>query len=226
MFNNSPITPAYPAFPSKSTVLPMPILHAPVVSQIIGGMIGPTLEARRERESGEPLTPVPHQHHLDAGNGHLGNEQKSAMGVMYEDIRDMIVISIGLLDVNKSGGIGRRKAPSSKDKDKEISRGNNNDKDEGKEEVEVDENSRQRHNRQDLGPAKIYPLDSFTLDIFVFNKSERTRRFEINCSECRRKRKGADTVGADTGLDGGVIGTANKMGYPGVVPMEGQVRIG
>jgi len=226
MFNNSPITPAYPAFPSKSTVLPMPILHAPVVSQIIGGMIGPTLEARRGRESGEPLTPVPHQHHLDAGNGHLGNEQKSAMGVMYEDIRDTIVISIGLLDVNKSGGIGRRKASSSKDKDKEISRGNNNDKDEGKEEVEVDGNSRQRHNRQDLGPDNIYPLDSFTLDIFVFNKSERTRRFEINCSEYRRKRKGADTVGADTGLDGGVIGTANKMGYPGVVPMEGQVRIG
>ncbi|KAG6881981.1 hypothetical protein C0992_013017, partial [Termitomyces sp. T32_za158] len=40
-----------------------------------------------------------------------------------------------------------------------------------------------------LGPGKIYPLDYFTLDIFVYNQSEWTRRFEITCPAQRRRRE-------------------------------------
>jgi hypothetical protein len=37
--------------------------------------------------------------------------------------------------------------------------------------------------------TKIYPLDTFTLDIFVFNQSTWTRRFEISSPDQRRRRK-------------------------------------
>lgn len=73
-----------------------------------------------------------------------------------------------------------------------------------------------------LGHDKIYPLDSFTLDIFVFNQSTWTRRFEVTCPEKRRRRRG----GAQTGVYGGGGEIARKMGYPGVLPMSKRVRIG
>jgi len=222
IFENPPVTPAYPAFPSKTTLPPTPISHAPVVSQSIGGVVGPTLEARRGKESGE--IPVP-QHRLDASHGQFSNEQKLMTSIVDEDVRDTVVISIGLLNVSRNGGAdmgGRRKAGSSEDK--EVSRDDDNNQEGGNEGARMDERSSQGYNQRELGPGKIYPLDSFTLDIFVFNKSDRTRRFEISYFECRRKRKGADHVGP--GLDQGVVGTVNKMGYPGIVPLEGQVRIG
>jgi len=228
IFENLPVTPAYPAYPSKLTVPSTPISHAPVVSQSIGGVVGPTLEARRGRESGE--IPAP-QHRLDVGNGQIPNEQKLMTGAMDGDARDTVVISIGLLNVSQNGGAdmrGRRKAWSSEDE--EVSRDDDDDNQDeedqggGNKEAEVDGHSNQGYRRRELGPGKIYPLDSFTLDIFVLNKSDRTKRFEISYFECRRKRKGAGHV--DPGLDQGVVGTANKMGYPGIVPLEGQVRIG
>jgi hypothetical protein len=73
-----------------------------------------------------------------------------------------------------------------------------------------------------LGHEKIYPLDSFTLDIFVFNQSTWTRRFEVSCPEKRRRRRG----GAQTGVYGGGGDIARKLGYPGVLPMNKRVRIG
>lgn len=73
-----------------------------------------------------------------------------------------------------------------------------------------------------LGPGKIYPLDIFTLDIFVFNQSLWPRRFEVTCPERRRRRKG----GAEMGVYDGGGEAARKMGYPGVLPMESRVRIG
>ncbi|KXN80707.1 hypothetical protein AN958_08257 [Leucoagaricus sp. SymC.cos] len=76
----------------------------------------------------------------------------------------------------------------------------------------------------ELGPGKIYPLDAFTLDIFVFNKSERTRRFEISYFERRRRRRGPGGANAVASEAHG--GAAEKMGYPGIIPMEGRVRIG
>ena len=61
----------------------------------------------------------------------------------------------------------------------------------------------------------IYPLDQFTLDIFVFNQSSWTRRFEVSHpDERRRRRKGR--------------GDAKKVdgGSPGIMPLENRVRIG
>ncbi|KAJ6628896.1 TRAPP trafficking subunit Trs65-domain-containing protein [Mycena sp. CBHHK59/15] len=66
------------------------------------------------------------------------------------------------------------------------------------------------HQRGDeLG--KIYPLDHFTLDIFVFNQSEWTRRFEVTCPDRRRGR------GRNPG---------ERMVSPGIVPLDNRVRIG
>ncbi|KAH9839023.1 TRAPP trafficking subunit Trs65-domain-containing protein [Rhodofomes roseus] len=61
----------------------------------------------------------------------------------------------------------------------------------------------------------IYPLDQFTLDIFVFNQSSWTRRFEVSHpDERRRRRKGR---GDGKKADGG---------SPGIMPLENRVRIG
>ncbi|KAG6872560.1 hypothetical protein C0995_008833 [Termitomyces sp. Mi166 len=69
-----------------------------------------------------------------------------------------------------------------------------------------------------LGPGKIYPLDYFTLDIFVYNQSEWTRRFEITCPARRRRREGASRP------DGS--GKAKKDVFPGILPLDARVRIG
>ncbi|KAF9461747.1 TRAPP trafficking subunit Trs65-domain-containing protein [Collybia nuda] len=70
--------------------------------------------------------------------------------------------------------------------------------------------------------GKIYPLDYFTLDIFVFNQSGWTRRFEVTCPDRTRRRGG---IVSGTGQDG-VLTLSKKMGFPGVLPMEARVRIG
>ncbi len=46
-----------------------------------------------------------------------------------------------------------------------------------------------RHKNQPYGVGKIYPLDQFTLDIFVFNQSSWTRRFEVSYPDRRKLRK-------------------------------------
>jgi len=58
---------------------------------------------------------------------------------------------------------------------------------------------------------RIYPLDHFTLDVFVFNQSEWTRRFEVTCPDRRRGR------GRNPG---------EKTPSPGIVPLDNRVRIG
>ncbi|KAG5644479.1 hypothetical protein DXG03_008306 [Asterophora parasitica] len=73
------------------------------------------------------------------------------------------------------------------------------------------------------GPGKIYPLDYFTLDIFVFNQSEWTRRFEVTCPARRRRRKMMEDDGA--GHDG-MSSVAKKNGFPGILPLDARVRIG
>ncbi|KZT04225.1 uncharacterized protein LAESUDRAFT_728468 [Laetiporus sulphureus 93-53] len=64
--------------------------------------------------------------------------------------------------------------------------------------------------------GEIYPLDQFTLDIFVFNQSSWTRRFEVSHpDERRRRRKGRTEKRKKGAIDG-----------PGIVPLENRVRIG
>lgn len=66
--------------------------------------------------------------------------------------------------------------------------------------------------------GKIYPLDQFTLDIFVFNQSSWTRRFEVSYPEERRRRRRAPP-----GTDGEASSSAGK---PGILPLENRVRVG
>ncbi len=55
-------------------------------------------------------------------------------------------------------------------------------------------------------------MGNFTLDIFVYNRSRWTRRFEVSCPDRRhRRRKGEEGKAAST---------------PGVLPLENRVRIG
>lgn len=73
-----------------------------------------------------------------------------------------------------------------------------------------------------LGQGKIYPLQVFTLDIFVLNQSLWLRRFEITCPERRRRKRGGSEMGV---FEGGSEAT-RRMGYPGILPLESRVRIG
>ncbi|KAH9892416.1 TRAPP trafficking subunit Trs65-domain-containing protein [Cubamyces lactineus] len=63
--------------------------------------------------------------------------------------------------------------------------------------------------------GRLYPLDQFTLDIFVFNQSSWTRRFEVSYPEERRRRRKAK--------EGGQKG---ELHPPGIIPLENRVRIG
>ena len=58
-----------------------------------------------------------------------------------------------------------------------------------------------------MRPEKIYPLDIFTLDIFVFNQSGWPRRLEVTCPGEREEEERRSA-------NGGRL--ARKMGHPGV----------
>lgn len=64
------------------------------------------------------------------------------------------------------------------------------------------------------GNGKVFPLSNFTLNIFVFNRSDRTRRFEVTCPDMRRKfrRQTSDP-------------TSLRLGV-GVLPLDNRVRVG
>ena len=67
--------------------------------------------------------------------------------------------------------------------------------------------------------GKIYPLDQFTVDIFVFNQSSWTRRFEVSYPDRRKRRRGQLAAG---------VPVVRKSGDDdvGIVPLENRVRIG
>lgn len=194
-----PPTPAYPAFPRKSSLPPSPMSQGPIASQSQNN-VGPSVEVRRNRASlpatvgnlpmlqmqqGQPGTPVPH---VPAAYG----EQRMINKLMNSGASgENVVVSVGLLPVIERGAAGL-------------------------------ESSTFEVSGEVLGHDKIYPLDTFTLDIFVFNQSTWARRFEVTCPEKRRRRRG----GAQTGVYGGGGEGVKKMGYPGVLPMTKRVRIG
>ncbi|EJF65622.1 hypothetical protein DICSQDRAFT_178131 [Dichomitus squalens LYAD-421 SS1] len=64
--------------------------------------------------------------------------------------------------------------------------------------------------------GELYPLDQFTLDIFVFNQSSWTRRFEVSYPEERRRRRKAKERG-----DG-----LREVRPPSIIPLQNRVRIG
>lgn len=71
----------------------------------------------------------------------------------------------------------------------------------------------------------LVPYDEFALDIFIFNQSAWTRRFEVTFLERRRRRQGyTEERGlsynvATKGKTGGASGS-------GIVPLESRVRVG
>jgi hypothetical protein len=65
------------------------------------------------------------------------------------------------------------------------------------------------HGGADAGARRLVPHDEFVLDVFVFNQSAWTRRFEVSVWERRRRRHGH----------------AHGTG-PGIVPLESRVRVG
>jgi hypothetical protein len=73
------------------------------------------------------------------------------------------------------------------------------------------------------GVTELFPLDQFLLDIFVFNKSKWTRRFEVSVPEARTMRRLEGKGGAGYLARGGR--KAVDLG-PGIIPLENRVRIG
>jgi len=82
--------------------------------------------------------------------------------------------------------------------------------------------------------TRIYPLHTFTLDIFVFNQSSWTRRFEVSYPDRRHRRKQDEASGAG-GVGGGkhnrmsgksLSGGLGNLDTPGILPLENRVRIG
>ncbi|KAI0360396.1 hypothetical protein OH77DRAFT_1418315 [Trametes cingulata] len=72
--------------------------------------------------------------------------------------------------------------------------------------------------------GRLYPLDQFTLDIFVFNQSSWTRRFEVSYPEERRRRRKAH--GKSGSVAKGASGGTGEPSAPGIIPLENRVRIG
>ncbi|KAH9953511.1 TRAPP trafficking subunit Trs65-domain-containing protein [Lactifluus volemus] len=79
---------------------------------------------------------------------------------------------------------------------------------------------------------RLVPHDEFMLDIFVFNQSPWTRRFEVSFFERRRRRQGhARGRGQENGaaVFAGPYSTRGGGGTascPGIVPLESRVRVG
>ena len=82
---------------------------------------------------------------------------------------------------------------------------------------------RAEHSKNARGAAakshagELYPLDQFTLDVFVFNQSSWTRRFEVSYPEERRRRRRQTKERGDGG---------KEARPPGIIPLQNRVRIG
>lgn len=92
-----------------------------------------------------------------------------------------------------------------------------------------------RDPRRNTGPKKdwIYPLDIFALEIFVFNQSPVTRRFEVSLPDRKRHRKQILEDKRRSGAEGPLtnhrlVGEAlSRMGsQAGIIPLENRIRIG
>ncbi|KAJ3988598.1 TRAPP trafficking subunit Trs65-domain-containing protein [Lentinula detonsa] len=229
-----PMTPAYPAFPNTNEIgtLPphsqshngptTPISQGPLIphggnlppnsanlSAI--GYVGPSVEVKRERGIG-----------IGVGYGGYGGYggMGSALGRhgVADNIDDggigtgsqSIVVSVGILPQQN---IHRPK-------------------------TSFDSSTPLPSIHSPSKPDLIYPLSTFILDIFVFNRSTWTRRFEISCPDLRTKRKRREiesfaAVSRRPGKrrseftpSGGLKGISTGTPDPGVLPLENRVRIG
>jgi hypothetical protein len=71
----------------------------------------------------------------------------------------------------------------------------------------------------------LVPYDEFVLDIFIFNQSAWTRRFEVTFLERRRRRQGHTEVQGQS-YNVATRGKAGGTSGSGIVPLESRVRVG
>jgi hypothetical protein len=69
----------------------------------------------------------------------------------------------------------------------------------------------------------IFALDTFSIEIFVFNRSERTRRFEVSYPDKKRRRQENRSSIRYSNSD---TKDEEWRQAPGIVPLENRVRIG
>jgi hypothetical protein len=222
-----PPTPAYPAYPNAPPS-PAPPGATPMAGLGAGnGPTGPAIDIARWRggfSNGVPPTPAPHvptglsinvNAALAASTWGAPASARGFSAVQKEAAYDgePLVVSIGLLP-------RPRKRPSSATASgMDPTDGSDSDTESDSESPEHDVDER------------IFPLDRFTLDIFVFNRSSWTRRLEVSYPERRRRRQAAarrpQSESYFPGLPPPPAASADaKEEVPGILPLENRVRIG
>ncbi|KAH7911026.1 TRAPP trafficking subunit Trs65-domain-containing protein [Hygrophoropsis aurantiaca] len=73
---------------------------------------------------------------------------------------------------------------------------------------------------------KIYPSEKFTLDIFVFNQSSWTRRFEVNCPDTSRQRRKKLEERKASNEKSTLEELKSAVEPPGILPLQNRVRVG
>jgi hypothetical protein len=206
-----PMTPAYPSYPTRSALPPTPPAvmahsHTQGVSGG-GGALGRSVEIRRERgmamgigSMGVPPTPGPVVSVGGGGGGFFGlgpsasepnsfrEEDEYDFHGDHHDGGDPTAVQSGEAIVVSVGLVASGVRRIGGDLGKTLDGARDGD---------------ELH--------RIYPLDHFTLDVFVFNQSEWTRRFEVTCPDRRRGR---------------ARNPGEKAPSPGIVPLDNRVRIG
>lgn len=79
-----------------------------------------------------------------------------------------------------------------------------------------------------FGQRKIYPSDQFTLDIFVYNQSSWTRRFEVSYPNVDRRQRKTGQSKATPGSRGksNLEELTALVAPPGILPLQNRVRVG
>jgi hypothetical protein len=200
-----PPTPAYPAYPAAPAT-PTPFSQAPVANSQAG--VGPVVEIRRDRGTTQgmqalvPPTPGPR---VSTAFSVDGGTIPAAMSLAHQGgYEGGVVLSPQGHDDDKlvvSIGLLPHSRPSVR----------NSEDDSDVEDAPAE-------------PKKMYPLDCFTLDIFIFNQSAWTRRLEVSYPSFRQRKK-------DRPISMGYFPPVQdaqpaKAEPPGIVALENRVRIG
>ncbi|KAF9241868.1 TRAPP trafficking subunit Trs65-domain-containing protein [Melanogaster broomeanus] len=85
------------------------------------------------------------------------------------------------------------------------------------------------NNDDRIGQRKIYPSDEFTLDIFVYNQSSWTRRFEVSYPDADRRRRQKAEQNKAAHRSGGKVALEELKASiipPGILPLQNRVRVG
>jgi len=189
-----PPTPAYPAYPSSPGLPYTPHWQAPIagVGSMQTGPVGPSVEIKRERGLGAGGVGFPPTPGpmLGAPGGFAQMQVEGAERAAGSGDGRGEPIIVSVGLLPRPTGRQARKQANG----------------EGVESVRDYE--------------KIYPLDQFTLDIFVYNQSSWTRRFEVSYPDRRKLRK------EQLASFGGQAGKKGVDDSYGVVPLENRVRVG